>query len=244
MTVSATLQVLALETSSTGGSVALLDNDRVLLESPLQPGQRIAQSLAPTVDDILRKVGWRPGDIGLIAVTQGPGSFTGLRVGVTFAKTLAYAARAEAIGVNTLEAIAAQVPAAAPDAGPEFIAAVIDAQRQQLFEAAFRRGNNGELENTRESNIVDNDRWLDELPRPITVTGPGLRKLFDKLSARTGVTVVDQQYWTPRAATVGQIGFRHYRSGRRDDFWKLSPLYYRKSAAEEKRDQSDQSSAN
>ncbi|MCC6126687.1 MAG: tRNA (adenosine(37)-N6)-threonylcarbamoyltransferase complex dimerization subunit type 1 TsaB [Pirellulales bacterium] len=103
------MKILALETTDLSGSVAASDGSNVLLELELNPQQRSARSLAPAVKSLLQQVGWRPADVQLVAVTVGPGSFTGLRVGVTTAKTFAYAAGAEIVAIDTLETIAANV---------------------------------------------------------------------------------------------------------------------------------------
>jgi len=221
------LRILALETSTLDASVAALEGDRVLGQTILDRTRRTAQSFAPAIDQQLRGVGWRPQDVQLVAVTLGPGSFTGLRVGVTAAKTLAYAVGAEVFGLNTLQVIAGQTPAACSR-----ICAVLDAQRQQLFSADFRR--EGErLVETAPTRIEDNAPWLGRLTPEIAVTGPGLASLCNKLPP--GVVVVDPACWTPRAATVGLAAWLQYQAGTRHDLWTLNPAYYRSSAAEEKK---------
>jgi tRNA threonylcarbamoyladenosine biosynthesis protein TsaB len=221
------VRILALETSALRGTVTVLEDGRVLGQSELT--QRTAQALAPAIVRQLEAVGWRPQDIQLIAVTQGPGSFTGLRVGVTTAKTLAYAVGAELVAVNTLEVIASQAPA---DVVEGDIWAVLDAQRQQLFAALFRRDSHGVLQIQGETRIIDNAHWLAELKPPVAVTGLGLRNLVNLLP--TQITIIDDSQWEPQAAAVGQLAYRAYQSGRRDDLWTLTPHYYRQSAAEEK----------
>ena len=116
-------------------------------------------------------MGWRPQDVQLVAVTQGPGSFTGLRVGVTAAKTMAYAVGAEVFAVNTLKVIAEQSPA-----GVQRVCAVLDAQRQQLFAADFQRQADRlvEASGTRIEDIAD---WLAGLSADTAVSGPGLARL-------------------------------------------------------------------
>lgn len=220
------LRILALETSTLDASVAALEGDRLLGQTLLDRQRRTAQIFAPAVEQQLRSVGWRPQDVQLVAITQGPGSFTGLRVGVTAAKTLAYAVGAEVSAVNTLEVIARQ----APDRALR-ICAVLDAQRQQLFAADFQcEGDRlAEVSGTR---IVDIDRWLSGLVPDMAVTGPGLARLQDRLPG--AVAVVDASCWTPQAATVGRMAYLEYQSGKRHDVWTLNPLYYRSSAAEER----------
>jgi tRNA threonylcarbamoyl adenosine modification protein YeaZ len=101
------MRILALETTDKTGSVAAMADGNLLAELTLEPTQRSAQSLAPALQQLLQQVGWQPADVQLVAVSIGPGSFTGLRVGVTAAKVFAYAVGAEVLGISTLEAIAA-----------------------------------------------------------------------------------------------------------------------------------------
>ena len=75
------MNILALETSELSGSVAAWSSGKLIRELDLEQSQRSAQSLAPAIATLLEEVGWRPGDVQLTAVTVGPGSFTGLRVG-------------------------------------------------------------------------------------------------------------------------------------------------------------------
>ncbi|NLF71441.1 MAG: tRNA (adenosine(37)-N6)-threonylcarbamoyltransferase complex dimerization subunit type 1 TsaB [Candidatus Anammoximicrobium sp.] len=220
------LRILALETSTLDASVAALDGDRLLGQTHLDRQRRTAQVFAPAIERQLRSVGWRPQDVQLVAVTQGPGSFTGLRVGITAAKTLAYAVGAEVFAVNTLKVIAWQAPSAR-----QRVCAVLDAQRQQLFVADFRR--TGEhLAEVSETRILDHADWLAGLTPEVAVTGPGLSGLEDRLPA--GIAVVAPACWTPQAATVGRVACLEYLGGARHDLWTLNPRYYRSSAAEEK----------
>ncbi len=222
------MKILAIETSDTAGSLALLHQGVIEREIVLDPRSRSAQTLAPALDSLLKQTGWRPADIELVAVAVGPGSFTGLRVGVATAKTFAYVVGAEVVAVNTLEAIANQAPI---NSGR--IWAVIDAQRQQVFAASFvRDGDN--LISDEATRIVDNEHLLANLIVGDRVTGPGLRRLIQSLPDR--VTAEAEEIWRPRAATVGQLGWRQYQAGQRDDIWRLAPQYFRRSAAEEKWD--------
>jgi universal bacterial protein YeaZ len=228
--------ILGLETSSQAGSVALLDGgvggaecDNVLSQRVLPDDRRSAQTLIPAIGQVLAEAGKRAADVGLVAVTVGPGSFTGLRVGVTAAKTFAYAAGCECLGVDTLEVIAAHVPVSARVGGE--VHAVLDAQRKELFLARFR-WEGGELRRLADDCIVSASEWLSRLQPGFVVSGTGVNRLIDRLPA--GVDAVDPAYRAPHAVTVGRVAWRHYQNGRRDDLWKLAPKYLRQSAAEEK----------
>ncbi|MEO8494142.1 MAG: tRNA (adenosine(37)-N6)-threonylcarbamoyltransferase complex dimerization subunit type 1 TsaB [Planctomycetota bacterium] len=229
------MRTLALETSSSTGSIALLEDDRVVAETDLGGadkghGQRTAQSLAPALQSILREAKWEPRDVQLIAVTDGPGSFTGLRAGVTTAKVFAYATGAEVVAVNTLEVVAAQANVVS-----ERLWAVMDAQRQQVFAAQFALAAGTVPHFVLATNIVDNEAWLQQLVAGDSVIGTGLAKLAKRLPA--DVQVVSQERWAAQAVTLGRLAVAKYQSGQRSDFWKLAPQYFRKSAAEEKFDQ-------
>ncbi|HEX5105175.1 MAG TPA: tRNA (adenosine(37)-N6)-threonylcarbamoyltransferase complex dimerization subunit type 1 TsaB [Pirellulaceae bacterium] len=238
--------ILAFDTSGFGGSVALLEGERVLVERQLDANRRSAQTLAPATAEALSEAGVRPADVRLVATTIGPGSFTGLRVGVTAAKSFAYAARCDVIGLNTLDVIAAQVPAdflPSPFVGegsgvrgsdsPDYeIHAILDAQRKELFLARFRPAAAGP-ERLAEDTIIAAQSWLDPLRPGTIVTGPGLHKLESLLPP--GVIAAPQPLREPRAATAGAAAWREYQRGRRDDLWRLAPAYGRPSYAEERR---------
>lgn len=243
------LRILAIETTGLAGSVAGLAGDRVLAARDLAAGRRSAQSLAPTIAQLWREVGWRAADVQLVAVTVGPGSFTGLRVGVTTAKTLAYATGAAVLGIDTLEAIAAQTPPPFDDVWSTF-----DAQRGEFFVARYRRTNPSDPLTWRRADlkptlptagatvlggasvdasmIVDGVSWTATLPSGSVVTGPPLARWRDRLPP--GVIAVAATCWRPQAATVGRLAWRKHLLGERHDFWSLVPNYVRASAAEEK----------
>src|SRR5205823_153504 len=101
----------------------------------------------------LATANWLPKEVELVAVTVGPGSFTGLRIGVTTAKAFAYAIGAEVVGVNTLDALAAQ---ALPSPSPLW--AILDAQRQELFAAKFVVSEHFNIRTELETSIIHQDR--------------------------------------------------------------------------------------
>lgn len=224
------MRLLALETSGMGGSVAALDGSALLCQTPLDSLLRSARSLAPAIHGVLKEVGWKPRQVELLAVTTGPGSFTGLRVGVATAKTFAYAAGCQVLGVNTLEALAEQAP------GDGVVRAVIDAQRGELFSATFDRSpegrQTGQLPAVPELQIVPIEAWLESLKPGEVVIGPVLGRLKHRLPE--GVRIAPEDTWMPQAASVGRVAFRRYSAGERDDVWHLLPVYGRRSAAEEK----------
>jgi tRNA threonylcarbamoyladenosine biosynthesis protein TsaB len=221
------MRILALETTETIGGVAAALDGKLLAELQLNPLKRSAAALAPAMRELLKTVGWRPGDVQLVAVTIGPGSFTGLRVGVTTAKTFAYAVGAEVLGVDTLQVIAAGVPAETPA-----VSAAMDAQRGDVVAQRFCRNASGWIEPAGPQELLAVNAWLAGLTPGTAAAGPILEKLSGRLPE--GVSAVDAQYWHPRAAGVARLAAWLYAAGRRDDVWSLVPRYSRRSAAEEK----------
>lgn len=223
------IKLLALETTDLSGSVATWADGRLVCELSLPSHQRSAQSLAPGIADVLAQSGWRPFDVGVVGVTVGPGSFTGLRVGVTTAKTFAYCCGAAVVGVDTLEVLAAAAPITFTR-----LAVAIDAQRGDVVACTFLHDAQGAWRPDAPAQLVPWRDWLDSLPAGAALVSPLLRKRAGDLPDRLIVT--PESCWTPRAGCVAQLAAARWAEGRCDDLWKLAPRYYRRSAAEEKAD--------
>ncbi|QDU89936.1 tRNA threonylcarbamoyladenosine biosynthesis protein TsaB [Pirellulimonas nuda] len=222
--------VFALETSGRFGSLALLEpragSVTTVAEVALPRDRRTAQTLPASVQALLAEAritagGLADGAIGLVAVAVGPGSFTGLRIGVTAAKMLAYVAGAPVVGVNTLDALACQ---AGFGAGPVW--GVLDAQRGEWF--ASRYPSDGPPDEGDRVRILS-DAALAGLVRPgDRVAGTPLARLTGQMPS--GVELIESE---PLAATIGQLGWSLAAKGESTDAFALAPKYYRKSAAEE-----------
>ncbi len=237
------MKILAIETSDKTGSIALLDGNHCLVSLDLPVELRSARSLAPAIKTALATAGWSPRDVKLVAIANGPGSFTGLRVGVVTAKTFAYAVGAEVLAIDTLSVIADQANCETLQ-----LSVIIDAQRGEVFAARYVREGSERWNMVAEPAIVTVETWLAGLTsnaaasegraaKGIAVSGPALMKLAAKVPAT--VAMLDQACWRPLATTVARLAWRRYQARQvqaeqRDDLWSLAPLYLRKSAAEEK----------
>jgi tRNA threonylcarbamoyladenosine biosynthesis protein TsaB len=208
--------------------VAAAADGKVLAELQLDPQQRSAQSLAPAIVALLAQAGWQPREISLVAVTVGPGSFTGLRVGVATAKVLSYAVGAQVLGISTLEAIAAAVPGSVAS-----VSVAIDAQRGDVVAQRFGRDLSGRLRPDNDPKLLPIGDWLATAPSGTAVSGPVLAKWAGPIPP--GVAVLDPTSWRPTAANVARLAHCDHLEGRRDDIWTLLPTYSRPSAAEEKK---------
>ena len=222
------MNILAIESSSFAGNVALLQDGQVAENRVMAPDQRSAKHLAPSIKSILNRHSLAPADIALVAVAAGPGSFTGLRVGITTAKTFAYAAGCEVFGVNTLQVIAHAFPG-------EYarLSVVMDAQRKELFVGEFRKSGDSAIPSqTKPTTIRARAAWIDSLDDRTIVSGPGLKKSSSEIPQ--SITIAEESSWLPTASSVGMLARALYQAGERCDIWKLVPEYFRKSAAEEK----------
>lgn len=216
---------LAIDTSGLAGSVALARPGGFLAERQLDLGVHHGQSLVPEVHRLLSELAVPAGSIELVSVVVGPGSFTGLRVGVVFAKTFAWATGCRVTAVETFAAIAAGVTE--PEATDLVLFA--DAQRGEVFTQTFQRSSEewACLGPVAVRKAVD---WVQSLPPRVLVGGPGLAKLRN-LVPSTAVALSDDALH-PRAALVAELGLRQAARDQFADVLALEPLYLRRTSAE------------
>jgi tRNA threonylcarbamoyladenosine biosynthesis protein TsaB len=213
---------LLLETSAQPGVVAVAEGERILAVRRLDEARRHARDLAPAVGDLLAGQGWKPRDVEVVVVGLGPGSYTGLRVGVMSAKAFAYATGCALLGLETFAVLAAQAPA-----DVSRLAVLADAQQDKVYVQEFEKSL--AVSALRIEPFKD---WLAAANAPLWVSGPGLRKWAPHLSA--AVTALDESIWDPRAESLLKLGLARYQRGERDDVLTIEPIYLRPSAAEEK----------
>ncbi len=216
---------LAIETSGPLGSIALVDGANVLGEEALELGRQHGQSLIPAIGRILEQAGKTPRDLALLAVSVGPGSFTGLRVGVVCAKTLAYATGCRLAAVDTLQAIAGNSP---PEVST--VEVVCDAHRGDLFVGRYNRVSAEAWEPAAPIEVVNAERWRELLPPDGVVTGPALEKLAPLMASRC--RIVPAELWVPQATWIARLGRQAVESGNVSDLWSVEPVYLRRSSAE------------
>lgn len=217
--------VIGIETSGRQASVAIAIGGEVFERTLGETGRRHAKTLVSELRDLLSERGVRPHDAAAVGVTVGPGSFTGLRVGVACAKTLAWSCELPICGISTFDVLAAQLPSDMRDA---FL--VMNAERGELFVSTAQRTD--EEWSRSEIEIVDERAWWTTLKEGTVVSGPLPAK--SRGLAPAHVTMLDHEIGHPTAATVAAItGARLFRD-EVDDAFALVPTYGRLSAAEEK----------
>ena len=222
--------ILGIETSGSRGSIAVCRDEDCLADVELENApRRHAQSLVSQIGELFRQLDLKIADLGAVAVSVGPGSFTGLRVGTVCAKTLAYATGARLAAVDTFEAIAANSPSDA-----DAVQVIADAQRGDLFVADYRRLPAGQWACVHPPSIVRAVDWFASLTVRDLVSGPGLQSYPP--SGPIIWRCLPAPAWNPSARKVAEIGLRQIHLGRLADVETLEPLYLRRSAAEEKAD--------
>ena len=174
------MKILALETSAKAVSAAVVENGKVLCSGYQDTGLTHSRTLMPIVEHILQNAGLTMADMDAVAVAAGPGSFTGIRIGVAAAKGLAFGADKPAVGVSTLAAMARNV--AFTDG---LIICAMDARRQQIYNALFeaKNGTLTRLTADRAISLEDLAAELREDPRPKTVVGDGARLTYEYLAS-------------------------------------------------------------
>ena len=216
---------LALETSGPLGSVAVVESGHLLRERTLELGRQHGQALLPAIRDVLADCGKKARECGLVAVSAGPGSFTGVRVGVVCAKTLAYAARCQLAAVDALHAVACNSPA-----DVQHVKVIASAQRGDLFAATYFRDASGVWVPQTAVEVVSAESWIAGLQREETVSGPGVEKIAAVIANRC--QVLDPEFRIPRAFWIAHLGIRAIEAGTTSDFWAVEPLYLGRSSAE------------
>ena len=220
--------VLAIETSGRAGSIALAEGGAVIAQEVFPHGLKHAAEIIPIVDRLCRSQGWSPKDLEYLYVSAGPGSFTGLRIGITLAKTMAFATGVKLVAVPTVRALAENAPAEATH-----LVIVLDAKRDQIFTARFERMAEGWAE--REPAHLDTVAAMTgRSPRPVYLLGEGI-PFHEKFVPRDpGVIITPPECWSARAAAVFKIGSAMAARGEFADPDLLTPIYIRKPEAQEK----------
>jgi len=231
--------LLALETTERFGSAALWQNDRVIAERMLPRDRQSAQTLAEVLDQLFRETGCEPNNVKAVAVVVGPGSFTGLRVGVCTAKMFAYAVNARMVAVRSLEVIArafqngSVIDQLFRKENIKHLTVAIDAQRNEVVTQTFHLTVENSMEPVRSERLLPVSEWWAEAGcYPVLFSGPALERYASKVPP--GAKLAPQEYWQPRASVVATLGVERFRQGITVDPFAILPIYARQSAAEEK----------
>ncbi len=214
--------LLALDTSTTQLGVALYDGVRVLAEMYWLSGRRHTQELAPLVAEALRRTGFAPDDVAAVGVALGPGSFTGLRIGLAFAKGLAMPRGLPLVGVPTLDAVAAAVP---PVDGFPTLAAVLPAGRGRFAVGWYTAADAG-WQPQGEAEIFTADALAAHIRKPTVVCGELTADARARLARKyKTVHLPPPVTCARRPAHLAALAWARWQQGQTDDAASLAPIY-------------------
>lgn len=217
-------RLLLIETSGRAGRVATALGGELGSVRVLEASRRHARDLAPAIAGLGRERGWRVRDLDAVVVSRGPGSYTGLRVGLMTAKALVYASGAVLLAMDTFAVIAAQSPLEC-----ESLDVLADAQQRNLYVQRFVR-RAGVWQPASELTILHATEWLKNRPRDVWASGPGLSLIETELPDSVPRVALSQR--EPGLASMLALGLTRWQAGESDDYWRAEPLYLRPSNAE------------
>jgi tRNA threonylcarbamoyladenosine biosynthesis protein TsaB len=229
--------ILAVETSGRMGSVALAQGPKLLSEKQFTGPMRHSAEVFPAIVGLLKQFGKKPNQIEQVHISIGPGSFTGLRIAVTLAKTMALANGVKIVPVDTLDCIATNViNLTSPQLNTqnstlktnERLATILDAKRSQFFSAVYDRTQAG-WEKILPDSLLTAEEFLDRFAgeeKPIALIGEGLVYYKDKF-ANPNIRVLDETFWNPSAVNVHRLGWQKAQLGQFADPIRLTPNYLR-----------------
>ncbi len=220
---------IAIETSGRIGSVAIGRGDNVVAVKSFSADQRHAVELLPTMDRLCREQGITPQDLSDCYVSGGPGSFTGLRIGITAARALALAGAVRVIRVPTLDVIAQN--ALDVDDPPPRLGVILDAKRKRIYAASYAR-NGRRYDRVTEPQECDPAAFLAALARSAALTGEGVLFAPDAVAAG-GLHVLPPETYRARAEVVHRLARERAQRGDYDESRSLIPIYIRRPEAEE-----------
>lgn len=224
------MPILAIDTATLVSSVALATADTLLAEITLQTKKTHSELLMPHIAKLLDMALVAKSDLKGVAVSIGPGSFTGLRIGLSTAKTLAYALQIPVVGVPTLAAMAYGCPVPGV-----ILAPMLDAQKGNVYQALFE-WHQGELKEIQPAIVTEITAALESLSqqeRPVIVMGESAVMYRDKIEQiGKNLILAAPHVVIQRASSVAGLGYKLIKQGVRHDVMGLEPLYIRRSEAE------------
>ena len=224
---------LAFETSAKAASVALVEDGKLLGESYQNTGLTHSQTLMVMAEDLLKQCGKTVADMTSVAVAEGPGSFTGVRIGVAAAKGFAWGAQLPCYGVSTLEAMAESL-----GIYRGYVCPCMDARRQQVYNALFY-ANGGKLERRapdRAIALADLAEELKNCEEPVFLVGDGSILCYNTLNSQISNLVLPPEHrMHQRGVGVALLAQRLEAAGEVGDGNALTPNYLRLSQAERER---------
>lgn len=225
------MKILALDSTAQVATVALCEDERLLGEYTINNGNTHSETLLPMVESILKFFDLTPREIDLFAASEGPGSFTGVRIGAATVKGLAFNSQKPCIGVSTLEALAYNLKGF-----DGILCPVMNARRKQVYTAIFEQKGNCPLRLLPDSaiSIAELDELLTQYNAPIYLVGDGYDITMENLQ-RVKPLPTHERLRHQSAYSVAQVAYQKYLGGDRTTDSEMTPSYLRPCQAERER---------
>ena len=229
------MRVLALDTATEIGAIALVEDDLLLAQIQLRVEKTHSQHLWRTIRFLLAETGWGLEQIDLWAVSTGPGSFTGVRIGLATVKGLAWVSQKPVIGVSTLDVLAWSVTPT-----PYLICPILDARHQEVFFAFYRCTPEGSVRMIREPGHESPLALVQQIREPAVFLGNGVRRYPEIFRDRLGPRALIPEFGSHplSGVTLAAIAQQRFRRGEGRSAGEVSPLYLRPADAEGKKKES------
>ena len=225
------MRILAIETSTMAGSVALSDAGQLVSEYLLNIKVTHSERLLTAIDRVLEDAGIPMNKIDGFALSIGPGSFTGLRIGTSTVKGLAFAAHKPIVGVPTLDAMAENLPFT-----DHLVCPILDARKKEVYTALYKRTKEGKMEKLTEDLAIKPKDLTNRIHDKVVFLGDGIDVYQELIKENLGDLAVFAPFHLrlPRASSVAMLGLDEFRRNNTLNLAQFIPRYVRLSEAEEK----------
>ena len=224
------MKILGIDTSTKSGSVAILKDEELLAEATLLRNKTHSERLLPSIKYILSECGLHLNDLDALAVTTGPGSFTGLRIGLSTLKGLGWALEKPLLGISTLHALAYNVPYTNLKICP-----ILDARKGEVYTALFS-SKDGEVIRETEDTVIDPGKLIKKLKGEIIFLGDGVRTygsfIENNWDQNTPLLFAHEASWNIRASNICRLGGIALKQGNGKEAEEININYIRPSEAE------------
>jgi len=214
------LKILGIDTSSRALSIALSKDRDIIIEESHILDRKHSSLLVPKIREVLRRARLSIDDVAAFVVGVGPGSFTGLRIGVSTIKGLGIATKRPCIGIASIDALALNA-----DGEAKTVCPVIDAKRDQVYAAVYKK-EKGRIVRKTDHLLLDIDRFMKRVKGPAIFLGDGLDLYRERIQRlNKNAIFLDEAYWYPRAGNLIRLGFGRIKRHKKMDLTRLRPIY-------------------